>query len=130
MLRVEDKTLSLPDGRTLAYADSGNTSSTTVVLFLHGAFGVGDAAASSTFLATLPPVEEQFLTGLIMDRPYPKPLALARGMWSGVEQKLLKERQTALEVQQGVPGLSAEEIARLQKEVLDLNRRLKEIARL
>ncbi|TFK76054.1 alpha/beta-hydrolase [Pluteus cervinus] len=50
MLRVEDKTLSLPDGRTLAYADNGNTSSTTVVLFLHGAFGVGDASRPPTFL--------------------------------------------------------------------------------
>lgn len=50
MLRVEDKTLKLPDGRTLAYADHGNTSSQTVVLFLHGAFRVGDASRPPTFL--------------------------------------------------------------------------------
>lgn len=44
MLHVEDKTLTLADGRTLAYADNGNTSSTTVVLYLHGAFSVGVAS--------------------------------------------------------------------------------------
>ncbi|KIY49503.1 alpha/beta-hydrolase [Fistulina hepatica ATCC 64428] len=44
MFRVEDKRLTLPDGRVLAYADAGNTSSNTVVLFLHSAFDVGDAS--------------------------------------------------------------------------------------
>lgn len=44
MIHVEDKTLTLPDGRTIAYADNGNTSSLSLVLFLHGAFGVGDAS--------------------------------------------------------------------------------------
>lgn len=44
MIRVEDKRLALPDGRILAYADNGNTSSATVVIYFHGAFGVGDAS--------------------------------------------------------------------------------------
>ena len=91
---------------------------------------VEDSAALSAFLGTLPPAEEAFLTGLMMERPFPHPLAEARGQWHGVERRLLQERQTALEVQQGLPALSSEEIVRLQKEVLDLNRRLKEIARL
>ncbi|KAJ3929103.1 MAG: Alpha/Beta hydrolase protein [Lentinula lateritia] len=39
-----DKRLLLPDGRTLAYADNGNTSSLNVVLYLHGPFSVGDAS--------------------------------------------------------------------------------------
>ncbi|KAJ6629136.1 Alpha/Beta hydrolase protein [Mycena sp. CBHHK59/15] len=43
MLGIEDKRLALPGGRTLAYADSGNTSSSRVILFLHGAFAVGTA---------------------------------------------------------------------------------------
>jgi hypothetical protein len=44
MIHVEDKSFALPDGRTLAYADNGNTSSSFVVLFLHGAFSLGDAS--------------------------------------------------------------------------------------
>ncbi|KAG5643774.1 hypothetical protein DXG03_009653 [Asterophora parasitica] len=44
MIHVEDKSLVLPDGRTLAFADNGNTSSSSIVLFFHGAFSVGDAS--------------------------------------------------------------------------------------
>ncbi|KIL68157.1 hypothetical protein M378DRAFT_185199 [Amanita muscaria Koide BX008] len=50
MIHVEDKSLSLPDGRILAYADNGNTSSLTVVLYLHGVFSVGDASRLSPTL--------------------------------------------------------------------------------
>ncbi len=93
-------------------------------------FAVEDATALSAFLGALPSAQEEFLTGLAMDRPFPQPLAVARGWWKGIEQKILLERQTALEVQQNIPGTSPAEIVRLQKEVLDLNKRLKEIARL
>ncbi|PPQ98461.1 hypothetical protein CVT24_004140 [Panaeolus cyanescens] len=40
----EDKFLQLPDNRTLVYQDIGDASSSTVVLFFHGAFGVGHAS--------------------------------------------------------------------------------------
>ncbi|KAE9410300.1 hypothetical protein BT96DRAFT_961769 [Gymnopus androsaceus JB14] len=50
MIYVQDKRLLLPDGRTLAYADNGNTSSLTVILFLHGPFSVGDASRLSLVL--------------------------------------------------------------------------------
>ena len=93
-------------------------------------FSVDDSVASSAFLGTLPPEEEAFLSGLVMDRPFPQPLAVARGWWGGVERSLLQQRQTSLEANLRVPGLSPEETMRLQKEVLDLERRLKEIARL
>jgi hypothetical protein len=41
-----EKFLTLPDGRTLAYEDSGDASSPLIVLFFHGAFGVGYAPAA------------------------------------------------------------------------------------
>ncbi|KAG6837964.1 hypothetical protein H0H93_008358 [Arthromyces matolae] len=44
MIHVEDKSFTLPDGRVLAFADNGNTSSTILVLFLHGPFSIGDAS--------------------------------------------------------------------------------------
>ncbi len=50
MIYVQDKRLALPGGRTLAYADNGNTSSSTLILFLHGAFSVGDASRLSPIL--------------------------------------------------------------------------------
>jgi pimeloyl-ACP methyl ester carboxylesterase len=39
-----EHTLPLPDNRQLAYADNGNRSSTTVVLFFSGYFSVGNAS--------------------------------------------------------------------------------------
>jgi pimeloyl-ACP methyl ester carboxylesterase len=40
---AEEKYLDLPGGRRLAYAENGNPSSLTLVIFFHGAFGVGTA---------------------------------------------------------------------------------------
>ena len=92
--------------------------------------GVGDPVALTAFLAALPPDEEAFLTGLLMDRPFPQPLAVARGWWMGVERKLLQERRIALEGRLRMPDVTPQETAHLQKEVLDLELRLKDIARL
>ncbi|KAJ7286316.1 Alpha/Beta hydrolase protein [Mycena rebaudengoi] len=40
-----EKFLTLPDGRILAYEDSGEPTSSLIVIFFHGAFGVGYAPA-------------------------------------------------------------------------------------
>jgi len=45
-----EKYLELPDGRTLAYVESGNNSSSTLVLFFHGMFGVGSISTPSKVL--------------------------------------------------------------------------------
>jgi hypothetical protein len=50
MTSLEDKLLKLKDGRVLAYTDNGNVESSTVVLFLHGAFSVGNASKLSPVL--------------------------------------------------------------------------------
>ncbi|KAF9076003.1 hypothetical protein BDP27DRAFT_1415153 [Rhodocollybia butyracea] len=50
MIHVQDKRLLLPDGRILAYADNGNTSSLTVCLYFHNVFNVGDASRLSPAL--------------------------------------------------------------------------------
>ncbi|GLB33656.1 putative alpha/beta hydrolase family protein [Lyophyllum shimeji] len=47
----EEQLLELAGGRKIAYAQSGNASSTTVLIFFHGVFGVGDASNSSPVLA-------------------------------------------------------------------------------
>ncbi|KAH8106091.1 Alpha/Beta hydrolase protein [Cristinia sonorae] len=38
---AEEQYLNLPDGRTLAYAHGGNFTSSEVIIFFHGVFGVG-----------------------------------------------------------------------------------------
>jgi pimeloyl-ACP methyl ester carboxylesterase len=45
-----ERYLALTGGRTLAYAEAGNISSKTIVLYLHGSFTVGDASKVSPVL--------------------------------------------------------------------------------
>lgn len=49
---THERKLALPGGRTLAYATSGNASSTTVLLYLHGAFTVGETSKVSRTIAS------------------------------------------------------------------------------
>ncbi|KAF8165182.1 Alpha/Beta hydrolase protein [Crassisporium funariophilum] len=43
---MPEQYLDLPGGRSLAYSESGNSSSSILVLFFHGVFGVGQAPSS------------------------------------------------------------------------------------
>ena len=45
-----EKYLELSDGRSLAYAESGNSSSSTLVLYLHGTFTIGRASDSKVLM--------------------------------------------------------------------------------
>ncbi len=86
---------------------------------------VATPASVTTFLANLPPDEEAYLTGLLMEKPVPRPLAEAQGGWLGLEEKLLRERLTTVAGQLSLPNLSPETIALLQREFMQL--KLKEI---
>jgi DNA primase len=87
-----------------------------------------DPATVSAFMATLPAAAETFLSGLLMDKPFPQPMIVARDSWRGLERSLLRERRVALESRMRLPELSFEELTHLQKEVLDLQQRLQDIA--
>jgi len=47
---AEEKYLDLPGGRCIAYAENGNPSSSTLVIFFHGACGVGTANTLQKYL--------------------------------------------------------------------------------
>ena len=90
----------------------------------------GDAAATNAFMATLPPAEESFVTALLADKPYPHPLHAARIVGAAWRKLSLRERLVALESRLRLSETSPEETARLQKEILDLHLRLKQLTRL
>ncbi|KAF9247166.1 Alpha/Beta hydrolase protein [Melanogaster broomeanus] len=48
----QEKKLALAGGRTLAYATSGNSSSGTVLLYLHGTFTIGETSRVSSVIAS------------------------------------------------------------------------------
>ena len=97
---------------------------------LTAALTPGDAAGINAFMATLPPAEESFVAGLLAEKPYPHPLDATKDCWRGLEKSILRERLVALEGRLRLAETGPEETARLQKEILDLHLRLKEIARL
>ncbi len=86
---------------------------------------VADPVAVTSFLAGLPPDEEAYLSGLLMEKPMPHPLAEAQGGWRGLEEKLLRERLTTVAGRLGMPDLPVEETTELQREFMQL--KLKEI---
>ncbi len=88
----------------------------------------GEAASVNAFIATLPAAAESFLAGLLMDRPFPQPLQVARESWRGLEKSLWQERIKALHSRLRLPELTIEEVTRLNKEILDLKQRLQDIA--
>ena len=90
----------------------------------------GDAAATNAFMTTLPPAEESFVTALLAAKPLSNPLQATRDNWRGLENGLLRERKVALESRLRLDDTTPDETARLQKEILDLHLRLKQIARL
>ncbi|PSR71820.1 hypothetical protein PHLCEN_2v12321 [Hermanssonia centrifuga] len=53
-VNVDEQLLELSEGRVLAYAEGGEPSSTEVVIFFHGVFGVGKVPTT-----TPPPLEER-----------------------------------------------------------------------
>ncbi len=81
-------------------------------------------------MATLPPAEESFVTGLLAEKPYPA----APERDAGLLARPGKEHSPRASGRIGKPYAAAEtgpeETARLQKEILDLHLRLKQVARL
>ena len=101
-----------------------------LVRALEAKIDVRDLAETSAFLATLPSAEESFLTGQLMEKPFPQPMTVARDSWHDLARTLLKGQITTLESRMRLPDVTPEETTRLQKEILDLQLRLKDIARL
>jgi hypothetical protein len=84
----------------------------------------------SAFLAGLTSEEESFLTGLLMERPFPQPMVVAHDSWQDLERTLRKAQITALESRMRLPDVSAEETTRVMKEILDLQLGRKDSTRL
>ncbi len=90
----------------------------------------GDSASTNAFLSSLPPDEEQVLVELGF-KELPKNLVEAReDCWFGLEEKDLIARREACQARMMTPNLPLEESWKLNQQVLDLQNRLNDIARL
>jgi DNA primase len=100
-----------------------------VVKVLSGYLNPDDPASVSAFLATLSAPEESAISTMLEERLPEHPLPIAHDCWNELERRQIRRRMEALQARLRAPGLPMETIVTLQKEVLDLQKRLSDIAR-
>ena len=81
------------------------------------------------FMATLDATEESAISGLLEDKPPSLPMAIAHDCWRALERRKIKLRMESLQARMRTPDLPGDDVAKLQKEILDLQKRLSDIAR-
>lgn len=98
---------------------------------LGGAFDATSPSSLAAFLASLSTDEEAALSRLASAKPLPNPLQIARDCWAEIEQRSWKRRIEAIKTRLRTEGsaIPIAEASKLQKEVLDLQRRLSHISR-
>ncbi|MEO6847304.1 MAG: DNA primase [Chthoniobacterales bacterium] len=97
---------------------------------LRGAdFPDDDPQAFSRFLASLPPENLEVINGVTFLTDRSRALLMAKDCWNGMLAERYKARLEHCRQQFKKPGLTTEEITEIQKETLDLTRRLKDIPR-
>jgi DNA primase len=107
----------------------GEPDSDLVMKILDFPLRVGDPASTSSLLATLTVDEEATVSGLLAERLPKHFLAIAHDCWSKLERRKIERRVDALKARQRAQNLDFEAVAKLHEEILDLQKRLSDIAR-
>ncbi len=88
-----------------------------------------NAASVAAFLTTLEPGEEAAVVELLEIKPPANALTIAHDCWRDIERRQTRRRIDAITARMRAPELSVEESIALQKQILDLQKRLSHIAR-
>jgi DNA primase len=89
----------------------------------------GQPTSVHAFLTTLSAVEEAYVTKLLDEPPPANAMIIAHDSWRDLEKRKIQLRQEAIKARMRSPELDPTEVAKLQKEVFDLKKRLSDIAR-
>ncbi len=81
------------------------------------------------FLTTLSTGEESLVSGLLGEKLPPHPMHIAHDCWRELERRKIRHRMDTLQARMRAPNLPGEEVAEMQKEILDLQKRLSDISR-
>ena len=90
----------------------------------------GDSASTNALLSSLPPGEEQVLSDLGFNEVPAHPAHVLEDCWLGLEEEDLVARREAFQARMRAPNVALEETWNLNQQVLDLQNRLTDIARL
>ena len=88
-----------------------------------------EASNGPGLLASLPPRFQDALSGLDMQKLPANPLERVKEDWTGMANRHLLQRQKAAQSRLRLPNLSTAQLIEIQKEILDLDRRLADISR-
>jgi len=84
-----------------------------------------DSSSLSAFMSTLPPEEEQVLSGWLLLRT---PSDEVEVPWQRLRSAAVRRQLAAAQARLRTPGLTAGEITNLQKEIVDLRQQLHELS--
>lgn len=87
-----------------------------------------DAASVNVFMSKLAPEEEALVASWLLQKMPANPAAVARDWWSGLQQAVVRRQLQIAEGRMRIPQLSAGELTRLQKQVIDLKMQLDELS--
>lgn len=88
-----------------------------------------EAASMTGFLSTLSAAEEAAVSTLLEERVPEHAMTIAHDCWNELERRQIRRRLEALQARLRTPALGETDIEKAQKEFLDLQKRLQDIAR-
>ena len=88
-----------------------------------------DPNSVSGFIAGLDAADSSLLSSLLLEKAPAKAAEVAADSWRALERRSIKRRQEELSSRLRLPDLSMETITAIQKEILDLQRRLNDTTR-
>ncbi len=95
---------------------------------LEGDLRPDDPASVNSFMSELAPGEEALVSSWLMQKMPANAEAVARGWWAGLKQAVIRRQLQIAEGRLSLPQLSAGEMTRWQKQVVDLKMQLGELS--
>jgi DNA primase len=90
----------------------------------------GDAASLNAFMATLSASEEGLVSSWLLDKVPDNAETMVEKWWLGIRQGVLRRQLDVAKNRIRLPQLSTGEVVKLQKEILDLSKELRELPKL
>ncbi|MEP6810338.1 MAG: DNA primase [Chthoniobacterales bacterium] len=87
-----------------------------------------DPASVNFFMAGLSSGEEGLVSSWLLQKMPPNPAKVARDWWAGLRQAVVRRQLQIAEGRLAIPQLSAGEMTKLQKQVVDLKMQLAELS--
>lgn len=100
-----------------------------LVKILRATLDPNDPNSINAFLGTLEPAEENYVAELLAIKPPHNPMTIAFDSFRDLERRQTQGKLDALQARLRTPHLPIAEVAKLQKEILDHQKRLSDIAR-